>query len=307
MGQAELRAQACRREKPHGCRTCAGQGLAQSHLCNWSRHSTYETATFDQPMLLKCLHMAAVLQKENSSGRMGQKEKRMAMAVQPPFKWRHFEAEMMLLCVRWYLRYALSYRDLEEMMRERGLHVDHTTIFRWVQHYAPELEKRCRPHLKTTTDSWRVDETYVKVKGVWMYLYRAVDSQGQTLEFLLSSTRDAEAAKRFFAKALRAVHTVPPRVITVDKNAAYPKALKELQTVGSLAVSCKLRQSKYLNNLIEQDHRFIKRLVKPGMGFFSFETAWRTLQGYKVINMMRKGQIQGVSKADSLRQAAFIA
>src|SRR5215472_8128650 len=147
------------------------------------------------------------------------------MAEQHPFKWRHFQSEIILQCVRWYLRYTLSYRDLEEMMQERGLQVDHTTIYRWVQCYAPELEKRCRPHLKVTTDSWRVDETYVKVKGSWLYLYRAVDSAGNTLEFLLSPTRDAAAAKRFFSKALAAAHTCPPRVITVDKNAAYPKAL----------------------------------------------------------------------------------
>lgn len=229
------------------------------------------------------------------------------MTEQSLFKWRHFESEIILLCVRWYLRYALSYRDLEEMMLERGLSVDHTTIYRWVQRYAPELEKRCRTHLKTTTDSWRVDETYIKVKGAWTYLYRAVDSQGNTLEFLLSPTRDAEAAKRFFSKTLAASHTVEPRVITVDKNAAYPKALKELQAAGDLAAACELRQSKYLNNLVEQDDRFIKRLVKPGMGFFSFETAWRTLQGYEAIHMLRKGQMQGVSKGESLRQAAFIA
>jgi IS6 family transposase len=141
-----------------------------------------------------------------------------------PFKWRHFEADIIVLCVRWYLRYSLSYRDLEEMMAERGLSVDQTTIYRWVQHSAPELEKRCRPHLKATTDSWRVDETYVKVKKVWMYLYRAVDSQGNTLEFLLSPTRDAQAAKRFFSQTLAAPHTVPPRTMTVDQNAASPKA-----------------------------------------------------------------------------------
>ena len=229
------------------------------------------------------------------------------MTEQSLFKWRHFESEIILLCVRWYLRYALSYRDLEEMMLERGLSVDHTTIYRWVQRYAPELEKRCRTHLKTTTDSWRVDETYIKVKGVWTYLYQAVDAQGNTLELLLSPTRDAEAAKRFFSKTLAASHTVEPRAITVDKNAAYPKALKELQAAGDLAAACELRQSKYLNNLVEQDHRFIKRLVKPGMGFFSFETAWRTLQGYEAIHMLRKGQMQGVSKGESLRQAAFIA
>ncbi len=141
------------------------------------------------------------------------------MNNQSPFKWRHFEAEIILLCVRWSVRYSLSYRDLEEMMRERGLHVDHTTISRWVQRYAPELEKRCKPHLKVTNDSWRVDETYVKVKKVWMYLYRAVDSQGNTLEFLLSATRDAQAAKCFFSKTLAAPHTTTPRVINVDKNA----------------------------------------------------------------------------------------
>jgi IS6 family transposase len=148
-----------------------------------------------------------------------------------------------------------------------------------VQCYAPELEKRCRPHLKATNDSWRVDETYIKVKKVWMYLYRAVDSQGHTLEFLLSPRRDAQAAKRFFSKALAAPHTGTPRVITVDKNAAYPKALKELKSEGLMPDSCELRQSKYLNNLVEQGHRFIKRLVKLGMGFFSFETAWRTRAG----------------------------
>jgi transposase, IS6 family len=124
------------------------------------------------------------------------------MIEQNPFKWRHFQADIILLCVRWYLRYALSYRDVEEMMLERGLHVDHTTIYRWVQRYAPEMEKRCRPHLKACNDSWKVDETSIKIKKVWMYLYRAVDSEGNTIEFLLSPMRDAEAATRFFRKAL---------------------------------------------------------------------------------------------------------
>src|SRR5438552_930980 len=201
----------------------------------------------------------------------------------------------------------LRYRDLEEMMRERGLHVDHTTIYRWVQRYAPELEKRCRPHLKATTDSWRVDETYVKVKGTWVYLYRAVDSEGNTLEFLLSPTRDAEAAKHFCSKALSACHTTPPRVITVDKNAAYPKAFNELKAEGTVPEGSELQQIKYLNNIVEQDHRFIKRLVKPGLAFFSFETAWNTLQGYEVMNMVRKGQMRGVEKGDIMGQVVFIA
>jgi IS6 family transposase len=155
------------------------------------------------------------------------------------------------------------------MMRERELHVDHTTIYRWVQHYAPELEKRCRPHLNITNDSWRVDETYVKVKKVWMYLYRTVDSQGHTLEFLRSPTRDAQAAKRFFSKALAAPHTNIPRVITVDKNAAYPKAFKELKAEGIMPSPCELRQRKYLNNLPEQDHRAHQtaRQVRDGLLF----------------------------------------
>jgi transposase-like protein len=161
--------------------------------------------------------------------------------------------------------------------------------------------------MRRTTDSWRVDETYVKAKGEWMYLSRAVDSQGNTLEFLLSATRDAQAAKRFFAKALHASHTVTPRVITVDKNAASPKALKEMKAAGDLAASCELQQSKYLNNLVEQDHRFIKWLVKPGMGFFSFETAWNTLQGYERMNMLRKGQMHGVEKGNITGQISFIA
>ena len=145
------------------------------------------------------------------------------MTEQHPFKWRHFQANVILLCVRWYLRYSLSYRDLEEMMLERGLRVDHTTIC-WIQCYAPELEWRCRSSLKTTTDSWHVDETYIKVKKQWVSLYRAVDSAGNTLEFFLSSTRDAQAAKQFFLKTLVTSHISEPRVINVDKNAAYPKA-----------------------------------------------------------------------------------
>jgi len=224
-----------------------------------------------------------------------------------PFKWRHFQSDIILLCVRWYLRYSLSYRDLEEIMLERGLHIDHSTIYRWVQHYAPELDRRCRPHVKGTTDSWRVDETYIKVKKEWVYLYRAVDSRGNTLEFFLSPTRDAGAAKRFFLKMLAASHTSEPRVINVDKNAAYPKAFNELKAEGRIPQSCELRPVKYLNNLIEQDHRFIKRLTKPGLGFFSLETAWRTIRGFEIMNMMRKGQLQGMEKGNVEAQVTFVA
>ena len=166
------------------------------------------------------------------------------------FKWRHYSAEIIVLCIRWYLRYSLSYRDLEEMMTERGLTLVHTTIYRWVQDYAPELDKRSRPHLKTTNDSWRVDETYVKVRGVWMYLYRAVDSTGQTLDFLLNETRSTRAAKRFFRKALNRPQMAPPRVINVDKNRAYVGAIGDLIRDSWLPKTCKRRPSRYMNNII---------------------------------------------------------
>lgn len=223
------------------------------------------------------------------------------------FKWHHYEGEIILLCVRWYLRYSLSYRDLEEMMSERGLSVVHTTIYRWVQRFAAELEKRMRPHLKKSNDSWRVDETYVKVRGKWMYLYRAVDSQGQTLDFLLNQTRSKRAAKRFFRKVLGQSHVSHPRVITVDKNAAYPGAVADLKEDKLLSEKSQYRTSKYLNNMIEQDHRFIKRRVKPGLGFASYQTAWRTLQGYEAMNMIRKGQVTGAEKHNSQAQNQFIA
>jgi transposase, IS6 family len=222
------------------------------------------------------------------------------------FKWRHFQADIILCAVRWYLRYALSYRDVEELLRERGVWVDHTTVFRWVQRYAPELDKRCRPLLKATNDSYRVDETYIKVKKRWYYLYRAVDSEGNTIEFMLSATRDAEAAERFFRQALRANHTGPPRVITVDKNAAYPAAFEVLQQERTLPETCLLRQCNYLNNVVEQDHRFLKRRVNPGLGFGAFATAQRTIQGYEAMHMLHKGQFDGLAKRDVLTQNRVI-
>jgi transposase-like protein len=222
------------------------------------------------------------------------------------FKWRHFQADMILCAVRWYLRYALSYRDVEELLRERGLAVDHTTIFRWVQRYAPELDKRCRPQLKATNDSYRVDETYIKIKKQWHYLYRAVDSMGATLDFMLSATRDADAAERFFRQVLQASHARTPRVITVDKNAAYPPAFEALQQEGILPAPCVLRQCKYLNNVVEQDHRFVKRRVNPGLGFGAFATAQRTIQGYEAMHMLCKGQIKGIAKRDVLAQNRVI-
>lgn len=223
-----------------------------------------------------------------------------------PFKWRHYQAEIILHCVRWYLSYPLSYRQVAEMVNERGMDVHHTTVFRWIIEYAPQIDKRCRSHLHATNDSWRVDERYIKVKGKPKYLYRAVDSNGNTLDFLLTAKRNTAAAKRFFRKTLKALHTCSPRVITVDKNAAYPKAIDELKEKIDLPKSVKLRQKKYLNNIVEQDHRGIKRLVKPGLGFKSFNTARRTIQGYEIINMMRKGQIKNVEKGAVKKRVEFL-
>lgn len=228
------------------------------------------------------------------------------MNQKTPFKWRHYQPEIILLCVRWYLSYPLSYRQVMEMVNERGLDIHYTTVFRWVQEYSPEIDKRIRPHLCLTNDSWRVDETYILVKGKQKYLYRAVDSQGNTLDFVLTAKRDAKAAKRFLYKTLKAVHTSTPRVITVDKNPAYSKAIKELKAAQKLPEIVKLRQIKYLNNIVEQDHRGIKQLIKPGMGFGSFNTARRTIRGYEIMNMLRKGQVISVPRGAIKERLVFI-
>jgi len=224
------------------------------------------------------------------------------------FKWRHFLSDIILWGVRWYCSYPISYRQLEETMydRDRGLEVDHSTLSRWVQKYAPEIDKRCRPYLKLTNNSWRVDETYIKVKGEDKYLYRAGNSQENTLDFLLTAKRDAQAAKRFFCKTLQTTHTQEPRVVNVDKNAAYPKAIDEMKAFVELSERVELRQNKYLNNLVEPDHRFIKPLTKPGMGFHCFNTARRTLRGFEAMNMLRKGQVVGVEKGDVLVRTEFV-
>ena len=223
-----------------------------------------------------------------------------------PFKWRQFEPGLILLCVRWYLRYAVSYRDLEEMMRERGLCVDHTTIYRWVQRYAPEIDKRCRPFLRRTTDSYRIDEMYVRVGGAWHYLYRGVDSNGDTLDFLLRATRDRNAAIAFFRKTVGASHTTSPRVVNVDKNPAYPIAFEAIKHEGFFRPRSSLRQCKYLNNVIEQDHRFIKRRTRPMLGFKRFTTAWRTVRGIEIMHALRKGQARWMAKGDVVGQTRLI-
>ena len=159
-----------------------------------------------------------------------------------------------------------------------------------------------RPHRLDDADG-----IYIRVKGRWAYLYRAVDSRGQTVDFLLSAKRDSAAARRFFRKALNQPHTVNPRRITVDKNPAYPSATRAMKKAGELWRFSKLRQARYLNNLVEQDHRRVKRLVRPGLGFGSFATARRTLAGYEVLAMVRKGQVLAVPANDMAAQSTFVA
>jgi len=226
---------------------------------------------------------------------------------QPPlFKGRHFDAEIIVLCVRWYLRFSLSFRDLEEMMAERNLSVDHVTIWRWVQRYAPELNRRCRAEIRRTNASWRCDETHVRIAGKWTYLYRAVDSTGATIDFLLSARRDAAAAKRFLQKALRSPVHPRPRVINVDGSPSYPKVIAELKQTGKLGRRCRCRPVRYLNNIVEQDHRAVKRRVRAMQGFRALQTAWRTIQGIETMGMIRKGQVKWLAKDDIPGQAALV-
>jgi IS6 family transposase len=212
---------------------------------------------------------------------------------------------IILLCVRWYLRYSQTYRDLEEIMSERGLSVDHVTIWRWVQRYAPVLNQRLRREMRRPKRSWRVDETYVKVAGNWAYLYRAVDSAGETIEFMLSLKRDLIAAKLFLRLALSS--GVPrPRVINVDGHPAYATAIADLKQTGELGRRCRCRTAPYLNNIIEQDHRFIKKRITASLGFRSVEGACRTIEGYEAMHVIRKGQVRWVAKGDAVAQRQFI-
>ena len=202
------------------------------------------------------------------------------------FKWRHFQSDIILTCIRWYLAYPLSYRNIEEMMLERGVDVDHTTINRWVIKYTPQIEKKFRKHKAPVGTSWRMDETYIKVKGQWKYLYRAVDKEGRTIDFMLSAKRDRKAAKKFFNKAIK-LSGVPAK-INIDKSGANKAGIHDYNY--DKVVKIKIRQSKYLNNIIESDHRKIKRITRPMMGFQSFRTAKIVISGIEMVSMIRKGQ-----------------
>ena len=204
------------------------------------------------------------------------------------FKGVHFPKDVILHAVFFYLRYGVSYRDLEEIMAERGVTVDHATLNRWVERYAGLVAKDARRRRSS-----RMDETYIKVKGQWVYLYRAVDKFGKTLDFMLSERRNKPAAIKFFARAMEV--TGLPRKIVIDKSAANTEGIKDINRMlrrFGCPVPIEMVRIKYLNNLVEQDHRFIKRRVRPMLGFKTFKSAASTIAGIELVNMIRKGQFR---------------
>ena len=202
-------------------------------------------------------------------------------------------AELILCAVRGYLRYSLSFRDVDELLGERGLEADPTTIWRWIQRYGPELEAQLRRHLKPTNKSWRVDETYIRIKGRWCYLYRAIDSTGAKIDFVLSGLRDAATAKRLFRKALAEPLHRQPRVINTERAPLYGSAISGVKQEGILRRRCHHRPVQYLNNILEQDHRAIKRRVKAKQGFREFAASRRTIQGYEAMVCHERGKPRG--------------
>jgi putative transposase len=211
----------------------------------------------------------------------------MIEALRKVLKRLHYPIEVMLVCVRWYAAYPLSLRQIEEMMAERGVFVDHATVHRWSLKILPILAAVFRQRKHSVGTSWRMDETYIKVGGQWKYLYRAVDKEGDTIDFLLCAHRDYAAARRFFERAIN-LHGVPG-TITIDKSGANTAAIVGLSADSGAVIG--LRQSKYLNNIVEQDHRAIKRVVRPMLGFKSFRSASILIAGIETMHMIKKGQL----------------
>ena len=214
------------------------------------------------------------------------------------------------MAVRWYVAYSLSYRNIEELLKERGVNVDHATIQRWMVKYSPEFESVFRKQPKRQVGfSWRMDETYVKIKGKWNYLYRAVDKEGNTVDFLLLKNRDKKAALKFFKKAIGSSGF--PEKITIDKsdaNAAAPNELSVLLLLsGMWCFLFKMRQIKYLNNIVEQDHRGVKRIINPMLGFKSFSAAEATIAGIELHRMQKKNQIKNVANMTAWEQFYMLA
>ena len=208
-------------------------------------------------------------------------------ALQKVLKRLHYPLEIMLTCVRWYVAYPLSLRHIEEMMHERGVFVDHTTIHRWALKILPVLAAAFRRRKRPVGNSWRMDETYVLVGGQWKYLYRAVDRDGATVDFLLTAKRDLAAARRFLERAI-GQHGLPDK-ITIDKSGANTAAVQRIQ--ADTGAPIELRQVKYLNNIVEQDHRAIKRIIRPMLGFQSFRCARILVAGIETMHMIKKGQL----------------
>lgn len=200
----------------------------------------------------------------------------------------HYPLEVTLLCVRWYRAYSLSLRNLEEMMAERDICVDHSTVHRWVIKVVPLFEKTFRKHKRPVGKSWRVDETYIKVKGSWKYLYRAADKTGNTIDFLFRAKRDKAAARRFFEEAIG--QNGSPETVTIDKSDANLAALSAVNAEREMPI--KVRQIKYLNNIVEQDHRAIKRRTRPMLGLKDFNCARVILSGIELMHMIKKGQMK---------------
>jgi putative transposase len=216
-------------------------------------------------------------------------------AVARVLKRLHYPLDVMLMCVRWYVAYGLSVRNLEEMMAERGIQVDHSTVHRWAIKLLPVLERAFRYHKRPVGRSWRVDETYIKVKGHWKYLYRAVDKAGHTVDFLLRAHRDKAAAQRYFEKSI--AQNGEPETVKIDKSGANLAALEALNAGRDTPI--KIRQNKYLNNIVEQDHRAIKRRTRPMLGFKTFRCARILLGGIELMHMIVKGQMQNSSSGQT--------
>src|SRR5712691_12230868 len=215
------------------------------------------------------------------------------------FKGAHFPQDIILMGVRWYVAYPLRYRHVEELMEERGVPVDHATIQRWVVTYSPQLDEALHRRKRPVWVSWRMDETYIKSKGAWYDLYRAVDKHGQTIDFLLAEHRDERAAKRFLTKTIRR-HGVPEKM-TIDGSAANEAAIKSYNAEHGTAIE--IRTIKYLNNIVEQDHRGVKRITRPMLGFKAFDAAQATLVGIELMHMIKKKQLMVEAGAEGLTAA----